>query len=275
MAATLNRPQITDRYLGALGLRRSDPSLSLLREITARHLARFPFSSVNVWLGHELPLDLESLYRRVVVLGYGGYCFELNSLLFEVLEELCFSPRLCMARVILDKTEPTGLTHRLTLVDLEGERYLVDGGFGPWGPRQPIGLSQAAVREPDRTFRVAEPRAGEFHLQIAASEGFKSLYRFELARYNQADCELGHFYSHRHPRAPFVNNLVASRILDDQIRSLRNRDYWIIDQRGRHQRPVSDAQMLRSLLGDEFGIAISSAESRSLFARMPGDPLPV
>ena len=275
MAAVLNRTQITDRYLDALGLRRGDPSLSLLREITARHLARFPFSSVSVWLGHELPLDLESLYRRVVGQGSGGYCFELNGLLYGVLEDLGFSPRLCMARVMLDKSEPTGLTHRITLVDLEGERYLVDGGFGPWGPRQPIGLSQAAVHEPGRTFRVAEPRAGEFHLQIAANAGFKSLYRFELAHYNQADCELGHFYSHRHPRAPFVNNLVAAKILGDQIRSLRNRDYWIIDQWGRQQRPVSDAQMLRSLLGDEFGIAISAAESRSLFTRLPGDPLPV
>ena len=271
----MSHTRITDRYLGALGLGRTDPSLAFLREIIARHLSKFPFSSVGVWLGHDLPLDPESIARRVVEQGRGGYCFELNGLLYAVLEALGFSPRLCMARVMLDKSEPTGLTHRLTLVDLDGERYLVDGGFGPWGPRQPIGLSQAAVHEPGRAFRVAEPQAGEFHLQIAASEGFKSLYRFELARYNQADCELGHFYSHRHPRAPFVNNLVASRILHDQIRSLRNRDYWIIDQRGRYQRPVSDAQMLRSLLGDEFGIAISAAESRSLFARLRGDPLPV
>lgn len=272
MAAALNRTQITDSYLSVLGLRRGDPSLSLLREITARHLARCPFSSVSVWLGHELPLDLESLYRRVVVQGYGGYCFELNGLLYEVLEELSFSPRLCMARVMLDKSEPTGLTHRITLVNLDGERYLVDGGFGPWGPRQPIGLSQGVIREPGRDFRVSEPQAGEFHLQLADSEGFKSLYRFELAHYNQADCELGHFYSYRHPRAPFVNNLVASRILDDQIRSLRNRDYWIINPHGRLQRTVDNAPTLRSLLADEFGITISAGESRVLYARLPLDP---
>lgn len=265
----MNRTRITDRYLGALGLGRTDPTLSFLREITVRHLSRFPFSSVGVWLGHELPLDLESIAQRLVVQGRGGYCFELNGLLYAVLEELGFSPRLCMARVMLDKSGPTGLTHRITLVDLEDERYLVDGGFGPLGPRHPIGLSQGVIHEPGRAFRVIEPQAGDFHLQTATDGGFLSLYRFELARYNQADCELGHFYSHRHPRAPFVNNLVASRILDDQIRSLRNRDYWVIDQRGRQQRPVSDAQMLRSVLGDEFGIAISEGESRSLFARLP------
>ncbi len=271
----LNRANITNRYLGALGLGRTDPSLTFLREIIARHLSKFPFSSVGVWLGHDLPLDLESIARRVMEQGRGGYCFELNGLLFEVLEELGFSPRLCMARVILDKTEPTGLTHRITLVDLEGERYLVDGGFGLWGPRQPIGLFQGVIREPGREFRVSEPQTGEFHLQIAASEGFKSLYRFELAHYNQADCELGHFYSYRHPRAPFVNNLVASRILDGQIHSMRNRDYWIINPHGRLQRTVDDAPTLRSLLADEFGITISAAESRALFARLPFDPLPV
>jgi N-hydroxyarylamine O-acetyltransferase len=271
----MNPAWITDRYLGALGLGRTDPSLSFLREIIVRHLSRFPFSNVSVWLGHELPLDLESIAWRVIVQGRGGYCFELNGLLYGVLEELGFSPRLCMARVMLDKSEPTGLTHRITLVDLEGERYLVDGGFGPWGPRQPIGLSQTVIREPGRAFRVTEPQAGDFHLQTATDGDFQSLYRFELAHYNQADCELGHFYSHRHPQAPFVNNLVAARILDDQIRSLRNRDYWIIDRQGRHQRTVSDAQMLRSVLDDEFGIVISADESCTLFARLPFEPLPV
>lgn len=67
-------------------------------------------------------------------------------------------PRLTF--LLVDKSEPSGLTHRITLVDLEGERYLVDGGFGPWGPRRPIGLSQAAVREPGRAFRVTESQAG-------------------------------------------------------------------------------------------------------------------
>ncbi|MGB7551298.1 MAG: arylamine N-acetyltransferase [Chromatiaceae bacterium] len=120
---------------------------------------------------------------------------------------------------------------------------------------------------------VTSPRLWQtsfvYHLQTAIDGAFQSVYQFELAHYNLADCEVGYFYSHRHPSAPFVNNLVASRILDNEIRSLRNRDYWVIDPPGGHRQSVSEAPTLRSLLADTFGIRISTAESRALFVRLP------
>ena len=64
-------------------------------------------------------------------------------------------------------------------------------------------------------FRVEARAGGEYHMQLWQDGEFFSLYRFELARYGPADCEVGHFYSHRHPHATFVNHLVASRILAD------------------------------------------------------------
>ena len=97
-----------------------------------------------------------------------------------------------------------------------------------------------------------------------------SLYRFEVARYGQADCEVGHFYSHRHPGATFVNNLVASVILDDEIRSLRNREYWVLRESGDRVLPVDDATRLRDLLGDALGLLVTAEESRRLFDALPG-----
>ena len=193
----------------------------------------------------------------------GGYCFEHNGLLYEMLEALGFEVTLYLARVVYDRDIHPGLTHRITLVHLDGERYLVDVGFGPLGP------SQVSVARGERVFRVAEPRAGEFHLQTLQDGAFFSLYRFELARYGQADCELGHFYSHRHPAAVFVNNLVASRILDGEIRSLRNREYWVITPTGEQRRTISDGAGLQRLLATEFDIEISAEESLLLFQQSP------
>jgi len=186
-----------------------------------------------------------------------------------MLEALGFEVTLCLARVIYNRDIHPGLTHRVTLVHLDGERYLVDVGFGPLGPDLPVGLSQVSVARGQRVFRVAEPRTGEFHLQTLKDGAFFSLYRFELARYGQADCELGHFYSHRHPAAVFVNNLVASRILDGEIRSLRNREYWIITPAGQQRRTISDGAGLQKLLATEFDIEISAEESLLLFQQAP------
>ncbi|GKT33455.1 Arylamine N-acetyltransferase like protein, partial [Aduncisulcus paluster] len=154
---------------------------------------------VGCQLGDDLPLDLESLYRRIVVKKRGGYCFEQNGLLFGVLEELGLFPQLYLARVIYNQDIHSGLTHRITMVDYEGARYVLDVGFGPHGPSIPVPMSGVESADGEKIFRIAEVRPGEFHMQVLKKGEFFSLYRFELARYGQSDCELGHFYSHRHP----------------------------------------------------------------------------
>ena len=190
-------------------------------------------------LGDELPLDFESLFDRLVVRRRGGYCFEQNGLLYEVLDELGFSPKLYLARVIHNQDSHPGLTHRISMVEHEGERYVVDVGFGSDGPRIPILFSENVTDDGGRIFRIVERHPGEYHMQMWKDGEFYSLYRFELSRYGPADCEVGHFYSHRHPDATFVNHLVASLVLADETRSLRDLDIlgdhrvWRTDDKNR------------------------------------------
>lgn len=260
---------VLDGYLAALLLPRRAPSLAYMGELQRRHLSSFPFASVGVWLGDALPLDLESLYQRIVVDRRGGYCFEQNGLLCAMLGELGFTTTMYLARVVFNGDEHPGLTHRMTVVEIDDRRYLVDVGFGANGPRQPVRLDGAEAHECDRTFRIARPRDTELHLQVRRDGDFVSLYKFELARYGPADCEVGHFYSHRHPKAIFVNNLVAARILDDEIRSLRNRDRWVIRVDGDERRTIDSAADLETTLTEEFGIQVSAEEAARLYARLP------
>ena len=261
--------RIADGYLEALGLARSEPTSSLLAEIARRHVATFAFSSLGPWLGSELPLDPSSLYERIVRDRRGGYCFEQNGLAYAVLEELGYSVRLYLARVIHNQDVQPPLTHRITVVDIDDDRRVVDVGFGPFGPTRPVPLSGAPTTGAGREFAVTQPRAGEFHLQSMRNGAPTSLYRFDLGRYEAADCELGHFYSHRHPAATFVNNLVASLILDDEIRSLRNHEYWIIRPSGERVVTIREAGELRSVLEDDLGLRVNDEESRLLFAALP------
>jgi len=216
---------VTDSTLEALGLGRADPDLRLLSEITTRYVARFPFTSLGVWLGDDLPLDVTSLHERIVTRGRGGYCFEHNGLMFAILEDLGYDVRLRMSRVVHNRDVHPGLTHRVTEVTVDGADFVVDVGFGPMGPQLPIPLSGEVSGLPSRPFRVAEPRPGELQVQCVVDGEFYTLYRFERSPYGPADCDLGHFYSHRHPNAVFVNNLVASLIIGDEVRSLRNGSY--------------------------------------------------
>lgn len=259
---------IVDDYLRALRMPRAVPTFDYLAEIQRRHLACFTFASVGVWLGDALPLDIDALHRRIVVARRGGYCFEQNGLLCAMLGELGFVTTMCLARVVVNGDEHPALTHRMTLVDIDDRRHVVDVGFGANGPRRPVCLDGEESPECDRTFRISRPRGPELHLQVRRDGDYLSLYKFELARYGAADCEVGHFYSHRHPRAIFVNNLVAARILDDEIRSLRNRDYWLLRAGGDVRRTIDSAVELEAALVDDFGLEVSAEEAARLYARL-------
>jgi N-hydroxyarylamine O-acetyltransferase len=263
------RKDITDHYLVALGVQRVAPSMALLTDIMRRHLATFSFASIGPRLAETLPLDLPSLHDRIVVRKRGGYCFEQNGLAFEVLQELGFSVTLMMARVLLRNQVHPGLTHRFTMVNIGTERYIVDVGFGPLGPMLPVNASLHALVDSEHPFRVVSFVEGEFTLVTHRQGADVPLYRFENCRYGPSDCELGHFYSHRHPDANFVNNLVACRKLDGETRSLRNSDYWILRPHGDEQRAVRSAAELKALLEADFDLLVSQPESERLFANLP------
>ena len=261
----LTRAKLVKDYLAALELEATEPSLALLSEIIRRHVATFAFSSLGCRLGEELPLDFESLVDRIVYRRRGGYCFEQNGLLFEVLDELGFAPTLYLGRVIYNQDSHPGLTHRISTVELDGRTYLVDVGFGPKGPRIPVPLEGGNTPDGSKTFRVAEHITGELHLQVIKDGEYFSLYRFEQARYGQADCEIGHFYSHKHPDAAFVNHLVVSRIHEAETRSLRNLDYWVIRDSGKQNTMITTPEHLREILLMQLGVQVTIPEADRLF----------
>jgi len=146
---------------------------------------------------------------------------------------------------------------------LDGVEYLVDVGFGPQGPPYPVLLHHAP--DAHARYRVVELGDVGFRLEVRDSEDWKPLYRFDDVPYGQADAELGHFYSHRHPEAAFVNNLVASRILDDEVRSLRNREYHVIRADDTDVEVITDATRLHAILTDELRLQVSTEEASRLF----------
>lgn len=265
----MQRSEILARYLDALDLAPAEPSLVLLSEIVRRHVATLSFSSVGPRSGDDLPLDTEALIDRIVVRRRGGYCFEQNGLLFEMLAELGFDVTLYLARIVFNRDGHPALTHRITVVSLDGADWLVDVGFGPLGPPMPVAMSGEVAADGWRRFRVHVLDDGARALQVDRDGEFVPLYRFDLVRFGQADAELGHFYSHRHPEATFVNNLVASRILDDEIRSLRNREYVVITSAGQSAHPVDDASDLHRILVEELGLEVDEAEAHRLFGELP------
>lgn len=136
MTPILNHYFARINWLGAAAA-----NIDTLRALHLKHNCTIPFENLDVLLPREIQLDDQSLEDKLVIARRGGYCFEQNGVFERVLRELGFNVRSLLGRVVL--SNPPALpprTHRLLLVELEGEKWIADVGFGGQTLTAPIRL---------------------------------------------------------------------------------------------------------------------------------------
>ena len=75
-----------DAYLARIGYSGAvAPTLDALNAIVSAHVRTIPFENLDVLLGRPIVLTPEALEQKLVTERRGGYCFEQNGLLLEVL----------------------------------------------------------------------------------------------------------------------------------------------------------------------------------------------
>jgi N-hydroxyarylamine O-acetyltransferase len=267
-------------YLTNLDLSQpTELSLSFVELVQNKHIANYSFNSLAVVLGEEISLETELLSEKIVTRGLGGYCFEHNKLTYELLSALGYEVELKLARVLYNQEKQAPRTHRVTLLKHQGLRYLIDTGFGAYGPSYPLLLEvdqeQTIGGETYRIISLSKQKqleTVEYDVQILKGGDFFTLYRFDLADYSDADCQLSHFFSHKYPEAGFVNNLVISLKSDERIIALKNHELLtrFTDEKGQRIEltdVVRSADALHNILTDSFGIALDQAITAHLFER--------
>ncbi len=257
---------IAPSYLADLNIKASTRGIDFLNELQSKHVAQYSFNNLAVVLGQELPLDTESLFNKIVERRRGGYCFEHNKLVFTVLSELNFDVRLLLSKVIYNQEIEVARTHRVTLLTLAGEDYIVDAGFGHFGARFPVKIELGLIQDQgDAQYRIIKNVNEDYCYQVFKDGGFFTLYTFDLHHYTESDCLLGHFYSHQHPNAAFVNNLVISVKSFNHIQSLRNNEFHRVKDDVTQTTKITSMEQLHQLLTEVYQLDLDVAISAFLF----------
>ncbi|MCZ2721458.1 arylamine N-acetyltransferase [Marinomonas sp. 15G1-11] len=267
-------------YLADLKLETpNELSLRFVSELQNKHIAKYSFNSLSVVLGETMSLETDDLSHKIVTRGLGGYCFEHNKLTFELLYALGYEVELKLARVLYisqkeDQNKKAPRTHRITLLHHQNNTYLIDTGFGGYGPNTPLLLEiNKEQKIGGETYRIVslstemQIATMEYDLQIWKDGSFFTLYRFDLADYSDADCQLGHFYSHKFPAAGFVNNLVVSLKNNDCVIALKNHTFMVRIDGKEETRLVTTPNDLHNRLTRDFLLNIDFAIAEHLFER--------
>ncbi|MBV4523022.1 arylamine N-acetyltransferase [Pseudomonas sp. SWRI74] len=261
----MSEPRLTNRalYLQRLGFDATPaPTLDTLRQLQLRHTGAFPFENLTTLSGEPVLIDLASIEQKVLHQGRGGYCYELNYLYLVLLQELGFDARGITGRVVMGQPEGawTARTHRLSLVTVDGVRYISDVGFGGMVPTAPLLLdSPAEQATPHEPYRIEQHMDG-YTLRAKVGEEWRAMYIFDLQRQEDIDYSVGNWYVSTHPQSSFVKQLMVARTGEGWRRTLNNGSFAIHTiGRDSERRQVADVQELLEVLELEFGIQVPAS----------------
>ena len=248
------------------------PTLAVLGALCSAHPAAIPFENIDPLLGRPPSLRIADVQAKLVGAQRGGYCFEHNALLRQALLALGFGVTALAARVAW--MAPPGLptrprTHMLLMVEPEGERCIVDGGFGGHLINVPLRLEAQQVQSsPASDMRLMQSQ-GLFTLESRLPEGWAPLYRFTLEPNLPADYEPLNWFTATHPTSIFRHNLLMERLTPRTRANLLNDRLTLrtVGEAPRVQR-IASAQEFGQAMREVFGLhlPVSAAE---LFERVP------
>lgn len=231
------------------------PDEATLRALAAAHAAAIPFENLDPLLRIPVELTPEAVERKLVLAHRGGYCFEQNLLFAEALRAVGFEVTGLVARVLWKRPEDaiTAHTHMLLRIELAGESWLADVGFGgqtlTGALRLRPGIEQPTSHEPFRLMMVD----GDWRMQSLVHGQWLSLYRFDLRRAWPIDYAVANYYVSTWPQSSFANDLVVCRTDAERRLSLHNREFTVRRmEREPERRMLRGSAEIRRVLEKEF-----------------------
>ncbi len=260
-----------------------EPTPEGLARLLAHHRRAIAFENLDIPLGRGIRIDGDSVFDKLVTRRRGGYCFEQNRLLADMMRLMNFDPRPLLARVRLGNAGDIVpvRSHVTLLVTLGGRPWIADGGFG--GSDVPaLPLSDGAfATSPDgaahRLRKIGESGtlAGEWLLEragaheatdgrAAAHEDWQPQFSFDLAHVAPEDLEQCNHWTATRPETRFTTFHIASIVLDVGFASMIDRTLTIHCNGEKSVTKITDPALYADTLRTIFHLAVSDEEAASL-----------
>jgi len=238
--------------------------LDTLRRLHIAHRETFLFENLSIQTGGGISVAVDDIARKFLDDGRGGYCFEHNTLFAAVLGALGYRTTTLLGRVRRGPPERWCRTHMVVKVDVAGDPWLADVGFGALGLLEPIPLRDgAAASQVGLAYRLR--RDGPVWVlssvgpdpSTAGSVTTTDLYEFSEDPQTPGDVEVANHYTSTHPNSMFRRNLIVQQTTREERTMLRH-DGITRYRNGAVVAEVVDPAQLAAVARDLFEIDLPS-----------------
>lgn len=253
------------RRIGFEGTAR--PDVGTLDAMHWAHLQHVPFEALDIRpLKRTIRLDTPALVSKIVSHRRGGFCYELNGLLAEALEEIGFGVDRASAQFVREAGELSPpFDHLVLLVHVPGEEFrrLVDVGGASGSPARSLPLvpgfeaSHAETRTDYRMTRLDHAWQME---RRPWGEAWIPEYRFTQQPYRLQDFSSRCRYQETDPDSHFVKGLLCTRNIPGGRITISGERLIVTTEGARHERSIDGDHDLRSALREHFGIDLEFSE---------------
>lgn len=187
------------------------PNLKVLTALQKSHLLSVPFENLDIHYHNPIELNINSIYRKIVLKNRGGFCYELNGLFYELLKLLKFNAIRISARVFDGKNDYSPeFDHFAIIVNLENSEYLVDVGFGDF-VFEPLELSLNTVQnDPSGDYVIDKYQGDYFRVNKLVKDQLVPEYIFKKIKRSFSDFEDRCLYHQTNPNSHFMKKRLIS-----------------------------------------------------------------
>ncbi len=224
-----------------------EPTLETLGRVQAAQAYSIPFETFDILMGRPIVLNYENLFTKLVKEKRGGYCYEVNALLYFALEAIGFKASLCLARLTDDDGNvlPESV-HMIIIVELK-QRWLVDVGWGN-GFIEPFCL--------DKTCSFQKYRIEKDDDKYSFYHEEKKLYHFTLEKLPLDFFETRNLYHQFSPKSLFANEIFCSMPTPCGYKMIRANIYIQKIEEKIIERTIMSDSEYRMVLSNAFGLQL-------------------
>ncbi len=237
----------------------ADISESTLKDLHCAHTLNIPFENLDVFYQRTIHLDIASLLAKLVTNRRGGYCFEMNGLFSFVLKSLGFEVTDLLARVFSgDPPTLTAKTHQLSVININGQKWMADVGFGNDGIVAPIRLEPGIDQSHfNRIYRLEKCPDQSFILQKKEAGNYRNLYLFTMEPCLPIDFLMSNHFTSTHPVSFFTQMKFCTTPTRQGRITLTDRQLTIVAGDETTQTEINDDALFAQMLSQYFSLDLT------------------
>lgn len=220
------------QYLEKIGMQYPlQPTIENLRKLQCNHLATIPYENLNILYNMPISLQGSDLFKKMIIEGRGGFCFELNALFQFLLKALGYKVSSYHTRLLAFEPEEQLLRHRLLKVDFDHISYISDVGIRSESPRYALRLIENEIQTDGISkYRfICDDVHGWIFEQKKYNQDWKPVFAFQTLSIYEKDYVMPTFFCEKHPDSPFLKGPQMSIFPKNKHITVANQTFIISD----------------------------------------------